>query len=141
MAYIGTGATTGERIDGRPDFANHDFGETYAKTFPPYVFSTRHGALVHQVASVELDWWAIGPGGYYLERMVTPRIGARTKCGTWILLKGDRARTCRIPSSDALLCEACQGTGRNFGRDGSATKAGITYEQAHVRLGCIVAGY
>ena len=134
-------ATTGEIIDGRPDFHEHGFGRTVAKSYPPYVFSVRNGALVHRVLRVELDWWIIGNGGHTLHRLVSPLSVAITPCGQHYHLTGVRCRTCRIPASDAILCEACQGTGRNFGRHGKTTEAGISRQVAKVRLGCAVVGY
>ena len=134
-------ATTGEVIRGRPDFDNHKFGKTRAKSRPPYVFSIRNGSLVHAVRYVELDWWVIGDYGHSLHRLVSPRVTAITNCGARVDLRGDRSRTCRIPAPDAILCEACHATGRNFGRHGKTEAAGITRTMAKVRLGCAQVGY
>lgn len=129
-------------IEGRPDFANPDFGITLAKKFPPYVFSINgNAALVHRVLAVRLKWYdAAGYGGHCLIKRTQPRMTAVCACGIWFYLRPERSRTCRVPAPDALLCGRCHGQGANFpGRDRS--KWTQAKREAHVKLGCVVDGY
>lgn len=127
-------------IYGRPDFQDHNFGITQAKKFPPYVFSIRGAsALVHKVVGVDCRWWK--PHYNKLVYQQRPTMIARTACNYSFFLEGSRTRTCQIPAPDALLCGACHGEERPFGRRGWARKAGITKMSAHVKLGCVVKGY
>lgn len=131
-------------IKGRPDFANRSFGITRAKKFPPYVYSSnRMGSLVHKIHHVDLWWWTPDPrnGGSDLVRLKRPRMLAHTACGNVRFLTSDRARTCIVPKPDAILCGRCHGDVHTFGKDGWATKAGITRTAANAKLGCIVQGY
>lgn len=130
-------------IEGRPDFHNHDFGVTYAKKFPPYVFGTsKMCSLVHRIVSVELRWYV--PGGHRGEcliRLRRPMMLARTACGNVRFLQAKRSRTCLIPNPDALMCGRCIGELATFGKHGAGTKAGISRSTASAKLGCVVQGY
>ena len=131
-------------IHGRPDFADPYFGVTVAKKHPPYVFSINaNAALVHKIRSVELRWWKVGGvRGECLVRLHRPRLIANTLCGTFFFLNGAKSRTCQIPSPEALLCGRCHGVGAIFDRVTCRTKDGtLTRSDAHVKLGCMVAGY
>ncbi len=130
-------------IHGRPDFGNHGFGVTLAKTFPPYVFSVGANAgLVHKIVRVEIRWWV--PGGHHGECLVKlqrPRMIAQLACGDFRFLQGSRSRTCLLPDPEALLCGRCHGEPATFGKHGEAIKKGISRQQANVKLGCVVKGY
>ena len=129
-------------IYGRPDFANHGFGVTLAKKFPPYVFSIGANAcLVHKVKRVEIRWWQVAGHGEKLVKLTKPRMIAILACGEFRFLASDRTRTCMVPNPDAILCGRCHGELAPFGKHGTARKAGITVQQAHVKLGCVVKGY
>ena len=131
-------------IDGRPDLqggAGGRYGITVAKKFPPYVFSTRGGSLVHKVAYVELWWWDVGRNGHTLVRRVSPRMHAHTVCGMTFFLRATRNRTCQVPSPEALLCGRCHGEPATFGPYGEGTRDGWTRKSASVKLGCVVNGY
>lgn len=132
-------------IDGRPDLERGrgcSFGVTFAKRFPPYVYSTtRMGALVHRVLEVELHWYV--PDYHRLIRRVSPLVIVRTHCDQVSFPKGrgtrkpSNASTCVVPSPDALMCGRCHGRPATFGWDGEATKLGITRKEANARLGCL----
>jgi hypothetical protein len=129
-------------IHGRPDFRDPDFGITYAKKFPPYVFSIRGAsALIHRVRRVRLRWWEVAGHGEKLVKQNKPRMTAECMCGQFFSLQGSRSRTCHVPAPDALLCGRCHGEGPVFSKDGWATREGITRHEAHVKLGCVVKGY
>lgn len=130
-------------IDGRPDLEGQwGFGITEAKTFPPYVFSINGNAcLVHKVQRVELHWWTPVDGGRRLGRLRRPRLIAHTCCSQFMFLNGSKARTCRVPDADALLCGRCHGEAATFGKNGKGTKGRISRQAAHVKLGCVVKGY
>jgi hypothetical protein len=129
-------------IHGRPDFRDHDFGVTYAKKFPPFVFSIRgNSALIHKVDAVRMRWYEVGGRGEYLYRLDQPRLTAVTVCGMYKRLSGESSRTCMLPNPNALLCGRCHGEVPTFSKHGAATKAGITRTAAHVKLGCVVEGY
>lgn len=133
-----------EVIHGRPDFnRSQRFGVTEAKKYPPFVFSVRGGScLVHKVARVEMHWWRVGGNrGDCLVKMKRPVMFAQTSCSMSFRLEGSRSRTCWIPNPDALLCGRCHGDVATFGKHGVGTKAGIKRQEAHVKLGCVVAGY
>lgn len=132
------GEETEAVIEGRPDFADHAFGVTHAKRFPPYVFSTVGNAcLVHKVARVELRWWTPGRGGRCLLKRVHPRMYAETVCGQTKYFRKGRTQTCTVPDPDAVLCGRCHGEPATFGRDGLAAALGFTRREAHDRLGCL----
>ncbi len=129
-------------IHGRPDFADHSFGVTEAKTHPPYVFGVRGlSCLVHKVAYVECHWYRVARGGHALARLKRPVMIATTTCQQSWRLQPDSCRTCYIPSPDALLCGRCHGEQATFGKRGASRKTGITRQEAHVKLGCVVKGY
>lgn len=140
-------------VDGRPDLYGPDrhlFGVTFAKRFPPYVFSTMGGAsLVHKVARVRLRWYEVGPTMHTLRRMKVPQATAECVCGQYLYLnvasirphRRNRAKLCEVPAPGALLCGRCHGEVATFGPDGAGTKAGITRRIANQRLGCMVEGY
>ncbi len=133
---------TEEVIEGRPDFQNHEFGVTYAKKFPLYIFSVRGpAAVVHKIAAVRLKWYRVGDRGECLIRLKQPTMTATLVCGGFRFLVGEATRTCHIPKPDAVLCGRCHGEVASFGKNGAAIKAGITREVAKVKLGCMVKGY
>lgn len=119
------------------------FGVSKAKRYPAYVYAiNRNAGLMHRVVDVELHWYAfVGPGASQLGRLKQPAAIATTACGTSFPLVSRRTRTCTVPEPDALLCGRCHGELATFGKHGAATKAGITRQAAHVKLGCVVAGY
>lgn len=128
-----------ERLDFHGD---HSFGVTLAKKYPPFVFSIRGvSCLVHKVARVELHWWRVSKDGHALVKLKQPVMFAETHCSTSFRLQGSVSRTCWIPRPDALLCGRCHGDVATFGKHGPATKAGIQRQEAHVKLGCVIAGY
>lgn len=138
------GSETEGVIPGRPDFCNFNYLTTNAKKFPPYVFSIRGGsALVHKVQCVRLRWWEPQreTRGQNLVKLRDPIVTAHTVCGMFYRLRSDRSRTCRVPSPDALLCGRCHGEPATFGKHGKGTREGIPRRVAHVKLGCVVAGY
>lgn len=131
-----------ENVAPIPRTWDHSFGITLAKRHPPYVFSIRGPArLVHKVAYVELHWWRIAGRGEKLVKMKRPVLIAHTPCGFSTRLKAQNARTCHVPNPDAMLCGRCHGESASFGKHGAATKAGVKRTEAHVKLGCVVAGY
>lgn len=118
-----------------PRWGKEESEYTRAKKHPPYVYGTSGNAcLIHKVNYVRLRWWTYGGGGSYLIRLSTPRMIAVTNCQRWYSLDSTRAKTCATPRSDAVLCAACHGTGRNFphGREHAVSK-----EMAKIRKGCI----
>jgi hypothetical protein len=132
-----------EPIRGRPDFSDRRFGITEAKKYPPYVFGIRGvSCLVHKVLCVELHWWRCGGSrGEFLVKLKRPVMIAQTNCQQHFRLDPDIARTCRVPNPDALLCGRCHGEGATFGKRGPSKKEGLTRQEAHVKLGCVVQGY
>jgi hypothetical protein len=125
-------------IEGRPDFVDHDFGKTYAKIFPRYVYSTNHqGCLIHTVKEVELWWWQ--PRMDKMIRLRNPRMIAHTVCGmSKFIQTGGRIRAsfCAVPKPDAVLCKKCLGeaTSTFSRRDPKWREATMA---ARVKLGCI----
>lgn len=138
-------------IYGRPDFESwrrgEKFGVTRAKKHPPYVFSiSGNAALVHKIAYVELHWWrasTLFESGDCLRKNNPPNMVATTVCGASRFLTPARTRTCLIPRPDAIRCTKCFGLPEQsaFGKNGWCTKAGVTRQEAHVKLGCVVEGY
>ena len=141
-------------IMGRPDFADKEFGKTYAKRFPPYVYGkVGHARLVHKVARLVMRWYDIGmierPGDC-LVRRDSPKISYETVCGmnffadylypTQRKRYGTRPRStlCTIPAPDAVLCGRCQGELPAFSKKNKKTT--VTQEQAKLRIGCIASG-
>jgi hypothetical protein len=126
-------------IEGRPDLADHSFGITKVAKFPKYVYSTAGNAmLVHKVASVDAYWYEEDYGR--LLRLETPKLIARTACNMSCFIHLPRnnrkfkAVMCEIPKPDAVLCGACHGEPRPFGKHG---KPPCTKEMAKIRLGCL----
>lgn len=122
-------------VDGRPDFADKSFGVTAAKSWPPYVFSRRGGALVHCVREVRLRWYR--PDYGRLVRLKRPIAVADTECGQFFVLRAGRGETCRVPALDAVLCDRCNGEPATFGKRGRALREGFTRRDAKLRIGCV----
>lgn len=132
---------TAHVIDGRPDLeGNIKFGVTLASKFPPHVFSIYAGSgLIHKVAFVELHWYRVIANGHKLVKMNRPHAIANTTCGMHFHLTAERARTCRVPKEDAILCGRCHGEVASFGKHGKYRD--VPRPIAHVKLGCVVNGY
>ena len=131
-----------EVIDGRPDLGDFFFGVTDAKKFPPYVFGVRGGScLVHRIRRVRYHWYRVAAGGSKLVRMKRPVAIADTMCAQSFRLEGAICRTCQVPSPDALSCGRCDGIEATFAKRKGYRVAGLTREEAHVKLGCVVKGY
>ena len=129
-------------IEGRPDFGNHSFGQTVLAKHPKYVYSTSRGAmLIHKVLYVKAYWYE--PMYDRLLRLETPKLVAVANCqqAFFIHLPRDRrkfrASFCEVPKPDAVLCGACHGEPRPFGKRG---KPPCSKELAKIRLGCSVRG-
>ncbi len=129
-------------IEGRPDFANHDFGHTEIKKFPPFVYSlSLNGMLVHKVSHVTASWYEAQYDR--MLRLDTPKLVATTVCGYFFFIhlprdkKTFKASLCEIPKPDAVLCGRCHGEPASFGKHG---KASCSKRVARVRLGCLVRG-
>jgi hypothetical protein len=125
-------------IHDRPDFYDHEFGKTYAKTFPKYVYSSNHqGYLIHKVAHVSLHWWKGSMDK--MIRLRNPRIIAATVCGmSKFIQTGGRIRAsfCAVPKPDAVMCKRCMGEALStFPRKDPASKERARL--AKVKLGCI----
>lgn len=118
------------------------FGVTRARRHPAYVYSiNKNGTLMHRVFEVEIQHYAfIGSGGK-LGRLKQPAMMARTVCGYTFSLTPDRARTCRVPLPDSVLCGRCHGEPATWAKGTKVTKAGVNKAEANVRLGCVEAGY
>lgn len=137
---------TGQLIPGRPDLGcgrNSDFGKTYLKRFPPYVYSLLGGMLVHRVLRVEAQWYraaTIKEPGDALERLQSPRLTIEAVCGYSFYagphLKQERARACSVPKPDAVLCGRCVGTGPVFGR--GLAELAVRRSEARRLVGCLV---
>lgn len=129
-------------ICGRPDFQDHAYGITKAKKYPPYVFGIRGvSCLVHKILRVELHWWRVAGHGEMLVKLKRPVMIAQANCAQSFRLEPRISRTCQLPKPDALLCGRCHGEGATFGKRGPAKKSGLTRQEAHVKLGCVVNGY
>jgi len=129
-------------IEGRPDFADWQFGKTRLAKHPKYVYGTsRQSMLIHKIAYVTAHWYE----AHYdrMLRLETPNLVATALCGQifFVQLRHDRrkftASMCEIPKPDAVLCGACHGEPRPFGKYG---KPPCSKEIAKVRLGCLVRG-
>ncbi len=119
------------------------FGVSYAKTHPEYVFGIRGvSCLVHKVSYITIRWYGF-VSMTHLARFKRPRMIANTNCQQFFELDPDKARTCEIPSPDALLCGRCHGKGATFPKraNGRDRERGLTRQEAHVRLGCVIQGY
>lgn len=129
-------------IHGRPDFAQRRFGVTIATKHPPFVFGIRGvSCLVHKILRVDLHWWRVSRGGDALVKLKRPVMIAHTCCAQSFRLEDRISRTCMVPKPDALLCGRCHGEGATFPKRGPAKQSGLTRQEAHVKLGCIVNGY
>ncbi len=103
-------------------------GRTEAKRHPRFVYS-RRGFLVHEVQSIEFDWY--DRTCCDKTRRKDPRTIYHTVCGMMFYM--GREQTCAIPDKDAVLCKACRGEGKNFPK-GAAHE--ISKPDARNRLGC-----
>ena len=131
-------------IKGRPDLYGNPRFDVFrrATRFPPYVFATsKNAALVHKVAGVKFRHWVLDHGGHNLLYTAKPPAIAETVCNCSFFLEAKRTRTCVVPKPDAILCGACHGDVRPFGKHGWARAVGLTRAEANVKLGCIVNGY
>jgi hypothetical protein len=119
------------------------FGVTTAKRKPNYVYSIhRNACLMHKVRDVEIQWYALlGSCGSKMGRLKQPAMIAHTVCGMSKALIPEKTRTCAVPEPDSVLCGRCHGDVATFGKHGAGTKAGIKRGEAHVKLGCVEAGY
>lgn len=128
------------RTEGRPDFADKNFGMTELKRFPPYVYSLMGGMLVHRVLRVQAWWYAPArPNGDYLERLASPRLTIYTACGQMFyagLGREKRARACALPKPGAVACGRCNGTGPVFGR--GLAEVDVRRRDARKRIGCVM---
>jgi len=137
-------STLGEIVyPGRPDFSDHEWGVTYAKSFPQYVYSLSHNAsLIHRVSYVQVRWWR---GSYdKMIRLRKPCIIAETICGMAKFIQTEettfrrrlKASFCAVPKADAVLCEKCEGRALStFPRKKSDSKERM--KLAKIKLGCI----
>lgn len=118
------------------------FGVTDAKRHPAYVYSiNKNSCLMHKVVRVELHWYALVDGGSKMGRLKQPAAIAHTACGCYRVLTPQKSRTCHVPLPDSVLCGRCHGEPATFGKHGKGTQAGLKRAEAHVKLGCVVAGY
>jgi hypothetical protein len=118
------------------------FGVGTSKRHPAYVYSINGNAcLMHKVRDVTIHWYALIDGGHRMGRLKQPAMIANAVCGMSFALDPKRTRTCAVPEPDSVLCGRCHGEPPTFGKHGAGTKAGLKRAEAHVKLGCIVAGY
>ena len=126
---------------GRPDFADHEWGVTYAKDYPTFVYSLgRNGQLIHRVSLVSIRWWR---GSYdRMIRLRKPRIIAETVCGMSKFIQTEssknrmRASFCEIPKPDAVICRRCMGEALStFPRKDPNSKE--RQKMAKIALGCV----
>ncbi len=129
-------------INGRPDLADQSFGQTVIAKHPKYVYSTSHGAmLMHKILYVKAYWYEAQYDR--LLRLETPELIAVAVCqqAFFIHLPHDerkfRASFCDLPKPEAVLCGACHGEPRPFGKRG---KPPCSKELAKIRLGCLMRG-
>ena len=126
----------------RSSVNDRTFGVTTTRRHPAYVYSiNKNGCLMHKIRDVEIQWYALIGRGGQMARLKQPAMIAHTVCGNARFLVPERTRTCHIPEPDAVLCGRCHGEPATFGKDGKGTKAGLKRSEAHVALGCVVAGY
>lgn len=131
---------TAEIVD-RDSVNDRTFGVTTAKRHPAYVYSiNKNAALMHKVREVTIHHYAY-VGMSKMGRLKQPAMIAQAVCGVSRALLPTRSRTCHVPLPGAVLCGRCHGEGPRFGKRGTLTKAGVTRAEAHVKLGCLVAGY
>ena len=123
----------------RDSVNDRTFGVTRAKRHPAYVHSVnRNACLMHKVAYVEIQHYALIAGGHKMGRLKQPAMMAHTVCGYCFSLTPERSRTCAVPLPNAVLCGRCHGQLPTFRRDVTSTAA---KREARVKLGCEVAGY
>lgn len=126
----------------RDSVNDRTFGVTQSKRHPAYVYSINGNAtLMHKVASVTIQWYAYVGSGSMLGRLKQPAMIAQTICGMSKSLTPERSRTCAVPLPDSVLCGRCHGEEPTFKGHRKTTTSGVTKQEAHVRLGCVVAGY
>ena len=121
----------------RPSPDNWDFGITYAKKHPPYVYSANGmGVLIHKVREVSLHWWEYNMD--FLIRREDPVIIAETVCGMNKRIENGRMKSamCAVPRPDATFCGRCHGLPANFPRKNPNSKAARA--EAKKKLGCIM---
>lgn len=132
---------TAELIE-RNTVNDRTFGVTTTKRHPAYVYSINGNAcLMHKIRDVEIHWHALVAGGSKLGRLKQPAMIAHTICSVSMALTPKRSRTCHVPFPGAVLCGRCHGEPPTFAGRRKQTKDGISKQEAHVRLGCVVAGY
>lgn len=141
VAWNGRGLQDDENVEPRERSDHPRYKFNPVTKHPPYVFSIRGvSCLVHKVASAEVCWWRLIDGGRRMVRLKRPAIIAHTVCSQTFPLLPDCSRTCYVPASDAVLCGRCHGEVATFG--GKRKRAnGLTKQEAHVKLGCIVKAY
>jgi hypothetical protein len=135
--------TRRSRTNGRPDFKDHNYGKSWLKRFPPYVYSLLGGMLIHRVLRVEAQWYEpASPYGECLERLESPRLTIHAACGqVFYAGTGKRARrsqTCVLPKPGAVPCGRCVGTGPVFGR--GLAELTVLRRDARRRIGCVMDG-
>ena len=74
-------------------------------------------------------------------RLKQPAMRAHTMCGYSFALTPNRSRTCHVPLPGAVLCGRCHGEPATYAGRRKRTKDGLTKQEAHVKLGCVVNGY
>lgn len=123
-------------LDRAPFDADAQRGITLATRYPAFMYATRGcSCVVHKIARIELDWYVL-VSMTHVRRLRQPNATVWTVCGNFFPLSWRTARTCRLPSPDAIRCGRCHGEVAPFGKDGWARKAGLPRQVAHVRLGC-----
>ncbi len=128
----------------RDSVNDRTFGKTRSRRHPAYVYSiNKNACLMHKIAEIEIDWYALIGDGSQMGRLRQPAMVAHTVCGTSKILTPDRSRTCHIPFAHSELCGRCHGHGTTFPRvsKGRSKMTGRTRQEANVTLGCIVNGY
>ncbi len=138
------------RTVGRPDFhgGGMEWATTIARKHPKYIYATKHGLLMHEIAVMELRWWELGPGGHYWIRRKSPRVSYKTRCGMFFFgfdpeaeLPKDRpskSTVCELPRPDTVLCGRCQGNEPVFAKGCQTKPGGPSRYEARARLGCVV---
>lgn len=115
------------------------FGVTRAKRHPAYVHGVnRNSCLMHKVAEVVIQHYALIDSGHRMGRLKQPAMMAKTVCGYTFSLTPERSRTCAVPLPDSVLCGRCHGKPATFRRDAASTP---DKKVARLKLGCAVAGY
>jgi hypothetical protein len=124
-----------------------EWARSFAKKHPKYVYSRRHGMLLHEIAKMEFQWWQLGDSGKYWVRRTSPRVTYTTKCGHFFFGpdpeskyakdKPPKVAICELPKPDAVLCGRCRGESAVFARGCQTKPGGPTRQQAKARLGCV----